>query len=171
MSENNQTTLYVLSADKRTIAHQSHTKGSERRPNQCKYWNLRPVVIPECSFIATRNSHAKHNQSVGRIPERGKTRLLNFSGSTSGNKKSKSVCWRGTYELFRWKQSMNSKSHANEHKLVLFLIPERRQTRLLNFSAAQVEIKREKECLEEALTYYFDVNNPWIPSHMPTNTS
>ena len=43
--------------------------GSERRPYQCKYWNLRPVVMPECSLIATRNSHAKHNKSVGRIPE------------------------------------------------------------------------------------------------------
>ena len=39
--------------------------GSERRPYQCKYWNLRPVVMPECSLIATRNSHAKHNKSVG----------------------------------------------------------------------------------------------------------
>ena len=34
----------------------------------CKYWNLRPVVMSDCSFIATRNSHAKHNKSVGRIP-------------------------------------------------------------------------------------------------------
>jgi len=61
--------------------------------------------MPECSLIATRNSHAKHNKSVGRIPERG-------------------------------------------------------QTRLLNFSAAQVEIKRGKACVEEALTDYFDGNNP-----------
>jgi len=36
---------------------------------------------------------------------------------------------------------------------------------------AQVEIKREKACVEEALTNYFDGNNPWIPSHMQTNTS
>jgi len=55
---------------------------------------------------------------------------------------------------------MNSKSHANKHKLVTFLIPERGQTRLLNFSAAQVEIKRGKACVEEALTFYFDGNNP-----------
>ena len=58
----------------------------------------------------------------GRIPERGQTRLLSYSASTSGNKKRKGVCWRGTYELFRWKQSINSKSHA----LVTFLIPEHR---------------------------------------------
>jgi len=72
----------------------------------------------------------KHKKSVGRIPRGGQTRLLNFSGSTSGNKKRKSVCWRGTYNLFRWKQSINSKSHANKHKLVTFLIPEHRQTRV-----------------------------------------
>ena len=69
MPENNQTTLYALSADKRRVAHQRHEMGSERRPNQCKYWNLRPVVKSECSLIATRKSHAKHNQLVGRIPE------------------------------------------------------------------------------------------------------
>jgi len=69
MPEKNQTTLNALSADKRIVSHQSHTMGSERRPNQCKYWNLRPVVIPECSLIATRNSHAKHKKSVRRIPE------------------------------------------------------------------------------------------------------
>jgi len=39
-------------------------------------------------------------------------------------------------------------------------IPERGQTRLLNFSAAQLEIKRGKACVDEALTYYFDGNNP-----------
>jgi len=61
--------FFRLSADKRRVAHQHHTMGSERRPNQCKYWNLRPVVMPECSLIATRNSHAKHNKSVGRIPD------------------------------------------------------------------------------------------------------
>jgi len=71
----------------------------------CKYWNLQAVVMPDCSLIATRNSHAKHNQLVVRIPER-------------------------------------------------------RQSRLLNFSTAQVEIKRGKACVEEALTYYFDGNNP-----------
>ena len=36
---------------------------------------------------------------------------------------------------------------------------------------AQVEIKRGKVCVEEVLTYYYDGNNPWNPSHMPTNTS
>ena len=41
---------------------------SERRQKKCKYWNLHAVVMSDCSLIATRNSHAKHNQSVGRIP-------------------------------------------------------------------------------------------------------
>ena len=90
-------------------------------------------------------SHANKNKLVTfLIPERGQTRLLNFSASTSGNKKRKSVCWRGTYELFRWKQSMNSKSHANKHKLVTFLIPERGQTRLLNFSASTSGNKKKE---------------------------
>jgi len=66
---------------------------------------------------------------------------------------------------------MYSKSHANKNKLVTFLIPERGQTRVSNFSAAQVEIKTEKACVEEALTRYFDGNNPCIPGHMPTKTS
>jgi len=30
-------------------------------------------------------------------------KTLEFLSSTSGNKKRKSVCWRGTYGLFRWK--------------------------------------------------------------------
>ena len=55
---------------------------------------------------------------------------------------------------------MDSTTHANIHKLVTFLIPERGQTRLLNFSAVQVETKTEKACVEEALTNYFDGNNP-----------
>ena len=109
------------------VAHQSHEIGSEGRPKNCKYWNLHSVVMSDCSLIATRNSHAKHNKSVDGIPERGQTRLLSYSASTSGNENRKGVCWRGTYILFRWKQSMNSKSHANKHKLVTFLIPERRQ--------------------------------------------
>ena len=53
---------------------------------------------------------------------------------------------------------MYSKSHANKHKLVTFLIPERGQQDL------KVEIKsgnaKRNECVEEALTYYFDGNNP-----------
>jgi len=55
---------------------------------------------------------------------------------------------------------MNSKSHANKNKLVTFLIPERGQTRLLNFSASTSGIKREEACAEQALTGYFDGSNP-----------
>jgi len=50
------------------VAHQRHGMGSERRQTNSKYWNLRPVVISDCSLIATRKSHAKHKKSVGRIP-------------------------------------------------------------------------------------------------------
>ena len=88
--------------------------------------------MSDCSLIATRKSHAKHKKSAGRIPrvaERGQIRLLNFSASTSGNKKKENVCWRGTYVLFRWKQSMYSKPYANKNKLVTFLIPEHRQAK------------------------------------------
>ena len=76
------------------VAHQRHEISSERRSKKLQILNLRPVVMSDCSFIAIRNSHAKHNKLVGRIPrgaERGQTRLLNFSVNTSGNKKSKSV--------------------------------------------------------------------------------
>jgi len=50
---------------------------------------LTPCSHVVYSLIATRNLHAQNNQLVGRIPERGQTRLLNLSGSTSGNKKEK----------------------------------------------------------------------------------
>jgi len=116
---------------------------SEMRLLFCKYWNLHAVVMSDCSLIATRKSHAKHNKSVGRIPERGQTRHLNFSASTSGNKKRKSVCWRGTYDLFRWKQSMNSKPHAHKHKLVTFLIPEHRQGRVARQSHKMRSVRRQ----------------------------
>jgi len=54
-------------------------------------------------------------------------KTFEFLSSTSGNKKRKSVCWRDTYVLFRWKQSIDSKSNANKHKLVTFLIHEVRE--------------------------------------------
>ena len=50
------------------VVHQRHEMSSERSQKSYKYSNLRPVVMSDYSFIATRNSHAKHNQSVGRIP-------------------------------------------------------------------------------------------------------
>ena len=67
---------------------------------------------------------------------------------------------KSTYILFKWKPSMYSEPYANKNKLVTFLIPERGQTRLLNFSAAQVKIQIKKACVEEALTFYFDGKNP-----------
>jgi len=50
------------------VAHQRHEMDSERRQKKIKYWNLHPVVMSDCSLIAPRNSHAKHNKSVVRIP-------------------------------------------------------------------------------------------------------
>ena len=47
--------------------------------------------------------------------------------------------------LFGWKQSMYSKSHANKHKLVLFLIPERGQTRLLFPSKWKFKVEMQRE--------------------------
>ena len=82
------------------------------------------VADRESKRIPTFHTWQHGTKSVFDGSERGQTRLLNFSASTSGNKKRKRVCWRGTYFLFRWKQSMNSKSHANAHKLVTFLILE-----------------------------------------------
>ena len=51
------------------VAHQRHEMSSERSQKSYKYWNLQAVVMSDCSLIATRNSHAKHKKSVGRIPE------------------------------------------------------------------------------------------------------
>ena len=94
--------------------------------------------------IRTKQLVSRKKQWAFRGAERGQTRLLNFSASTSGNIKTKSVCWRGTYGMFRWKQFMYSRSHANKNKLVTFLIPERGQTRLLNFSASTSGNKKRK---------------------------
>jgi len=86
-----------------------------------QYWNLPTVVMSDCSLIATRDSHAKHNQSVSRIPELRQKRLSSFRVILSANKKEKVVRWRGTYILFKWKPSMYSEPHANKNKLVTFL--------------------------------------------------
>jgi len=66
-----------------------HAMSSEKRQFFCKYWNLHPVVMSDCSLIATRNAHAKHNQLVGRIPriaEVRQMRLLSLWAIESGNK-------------------------------------------------------------------------------------
>ena len=95
MTENNQSTLAALSTDKAELHIKDMKSVVTGGQKNCKYWNLHAVVMSDCSFIATRNSHAKHNKSVGSIPrgaERGQTRLLNFSASTNGNKKKKNAC-------------------------------------------------------------------------------
>ena len=88
--ENENEHFAALSTDKSRVTHQRHEMGSEGRPNQCKYWNLRPVVMPECSLIATRNSHAKHNQSVGRIPEHWQERVAHQRHEMSSERSQKS---------------------------------------------------------------------------------
>ena len=55
----------------------SEVRGAQ---NIAKKRNLLSVVMPECSLIAPRNSHAKHNQLVGRIPERRETNLSGTQG-------------------------------------------------------------------------------------------
>ena len=40
---------------------------SERRQKKCKYLNLLPIVMSDCSLIATRNVHAKHNKLVCHV--------------------------------------------------------------------------------------------------------
>ena len=49
------------------VAHQRHQISSEKSQKSYMYWNLHAVVMSDCSFIATRNLHAKHKKSVGRI--------------------------------------------------------------------------------------------------------
>jgi len=107
---------------------------SERRPNQCKYWNLRPVVMPQCSLIATRNSHAKHNQSVGRIPERGQTRVARQRHKMRSERRQ--LFWK-YWNLHPVVMSDCSfiatrNSHAKHNKLVgrIPRIPELRQSRV-----------------------------------------
>ena len=57
------------------VAHQRHEMSSEWSQKSYKYWNLQAVVMSDYSLIATRNSHAKHNKSVDRIPEHRQTRV------------------------------------------------------------------------------------------------
>ena len=68
MAENNQTTLYALSTDKEDLHIKDMKSVVRGGQKNCKYCNLHPVVMSDCSLIATRNSHAKHNKLVGRIP-------------------------------------------------------------------------------------------------------
>ena len=68
MPEKNQTTLYALSTDKAELHIKDMKSVVRGGQKNCKYWNLRPVDMSDCSFIATRNLHAKHKKSVGRIP-------------------------------------------------------------------------------------------------------
>ena len=78
MPENNQTTLYARNTDKAELHIKDMKSVVRGGQKNCEYWNLHPVVMSDCSFIATRNSHAKHNKSVGRIPR----------GAERGQKKS-----------------------------------------------------------------------------------
>jgi len=68
-NKNKLVTFLIPEIRKKRLSHQRHEMGSDRRKKNCKYWNLHAVVMSDCSLIATRNSHAKHNKLVGRIPE------------------------------------------------------------------------------------------------------
>ena len=75
----------------RRVAHKRHEMRSERSEKSYKYWNLHSVVMSDYSLIATRNSHAKHNQSVGRIPERGQGRVAHQRHEMSSERESKKL--------------------------------------------------------------------------------
>jgi len=62
-------TFLISEGRQSRVAHQRYEMGGERRQKNGKYWNLHAVVMSDCSLIATQNSHAKHNQLVGRIPD------------------------------------------------------------------------------------------------------
>jgi len=66
-AKHNQLVFHIPEVRQRRLVHQRHKISSDRRPTNCKYWNLQAVVISNCSLIATRKSHVKHNQSVRRI--------------------------------------------------------------------------------------------------------
>jgi len=50
------------------VAHLRHEMSSEMRQQKCKYWNLHSLVMSDFSLIATRHSHAKHSELLGRTP-------------------------------------------------------------------------------------------------------
>jgi len=59
--------LHGAEHGEKRVEHQRHKMSSEGRPKKCKYWNLPTVVMSDCSLIATRNLHAKHNKLVCHV--------------------------------------------------------------------------------------------------------
>ena len=59
--------LHGAEVRERRLTHQIHQMSSERRQKKCKYLNLLPIVMSDCSLIATRNVHAKHNKLVCHV--------------------------------------------------------------------------------------------------------
>jgi len=88
----------IAEVRQRRLAHQRHEMLSERRPKNCKYWNLHPVVMLDYPSIATRNSHAKHNKSVCRKPEVRQRILAHQRNEMSSEKRQKNSNI-GTYTL------------------------------------------------------------------------
>jgi len=135
--------------------------GSERRPYQCKYWNLRPVVMPECSLIATRNSHATHNKSVGRIPEHRQSRVSHQSHEMSSERRSKklqileltSCSHVGLFVDSRPKFTCQTQEISGSHTSR----PDKQDS---CFRAIKSGNAKKNACVEEALTIYLDGNNP-----------
>ena len=59
--------LHGAEVRERRLTHQIHQMSSERRQKKCKYLNLLPIVMSDCSLIATRNVHAKRNKLVCHV--------------------------------------------------------------------------------------------------------
>ena len=93
-------------------------------------------VLEKSREPVARHRHMPHTSdmsvfyhTVNALPERGQTRLLNFSVVQVEITREKACVEEALTNYFDAKQSMNSKSHANKHKLVTFLIPEHRQAK------------------------------------------
>ena len=107
--------------------------GSERRQKNCKYWNLHAVVMSNCSLIATRNSHAKHNQLVDRIPripEHRQGRVVHQRYEMSSERSQKSCKYWNLHAVVMSDYSLitTRNSHA-KHNISVDHIPEHRQAK------------------------------------------
>ena len=103
---------------------------SERRQKKIKYWNLHAVVMSNCSLIAIRNSHAKHNQSVVRIPEHRQGRVA-YQRHEMGSERRQKNCKNWNLHpvvMSDYSLKATRNSHAKQKKSV-DRIPEHRQAK------------------------------------------
>ena len=114
------------------VPHQRHEISSERRQKKCKYWNLHSVDMSNCSFTATRKSHAKHNESVCRIPCGAEHRQRRVAHQThewsSESMPKKWKYWNLQTAVMSDCSLIATRNYHAKHKKSVCRIPERGQT-------------------------------------------